>query len=262
MVSRRFPEVERDSLYARILCGEVLVGGERIRDPKACVSEDALVTFQNQRYVSRGGRKIEHALTRTDFPFRDRVVLDAGASTGGFTDCLLQHGARHVHAIDVGVNQLAYSLRIDPRVTVHENTNIMSVASLDPQPAVATADISFRSIRGVAARILDICTERIALVLVKPQFELQHTDEEFDGVLRDSGRILQVLLSVARGLRHENVYIEDVIASPISGRKGNQEFFFRLGRESLNEVSDFRESISREVDYSRGRDCLDKGSPM
>ena len=247
---RRFPEASRDVLYSRVLCGDVLVAGECIRNPKTEISETATVEFTERRFVSRGGLKLEGALQRSDFAFQGKVVLDVGASTGGFTDCLLQQGAMHVHTVDVGSNQLAYSLRIDPRVTVHENTNIMSVESLEPRPALATVDMSFRSIRGAAAKVLDMCAERRAMVLVKPQFELRQPPRDFDGVLREPDRIEQVLVEVASALSQEGVYIEDVVASPISGRKGNREFFFLLCRSSIKRCADLTGRIRAELNLT------------
>jgi 23S rRNA (cytidine1920-2'-O)/16S rRNA (cytidine1409-2'-O)-methyltransferase len=244
---RRFPDSSRDLLYARVLCGEVFVAGECIRNPKAQIQETALVEFTERPYVSRGGLKLDGALAHMDFHARGKVILDVGASTGGFTDCLLQHGAAHVHTVDVGANQLAYSLRIDPRVSVHENTNIMTVGDLEPKPDLATVDLSFRSVRRAAARVLDMCVDKRAMVLVKPQFELQEPSRDFDGVLRDPDRVLQVLLDVANALCQEGVYVEDVVASPISGRKGNREFFFLLCRRKNMGTADFCDRVKREL---------------
>ena len=220
-----FPDVSKQALYSRIMCGEVIVDGERKRDPKTLIGPDASITFQEKRYVSRGGVKLEHALLCGDFSVEGKVVLDAGASTGGFTDCALQHGAICVHALDVGTNQLAYSLRTDPRVITHEKTNIMSALPFEPKPDVAVADISFRSLRRAAARILDFTLESRALVLAKPQFEWPKDDGPFRGVLTNSSDIRDVLVNLAVDLSAEDVYVHDVIASPITGRKGNREFF-------------------------------------
>ena len=105
LLSDLYPETSRQELYARVLCGEVLVNGERLKDPKQPVSADAAVAFSRRRYVSRGGAKLDYALRHLDFPVEGKVVLDAGSSTGGFTDCLLQHGAARVFAVDVGYGQ-------------------------------------------------------------------------------------------------------------------------------------------------------------
>ncbi|MBN1686132.1 MAG: TlyA family RNA methyltransferase [Spirochaetales bacterium] len=225
-----YPDTPRQTLYARVLCGEVLVNGERLRDPKCAVPPNIQITFGKKRYVSRGGEKLEYALERTDFAVEGKVVLDAGSSTGGFTDCLLQHGAAHVHAVDVGINQLAYRLRMDARISVHERTNIMRTASLVPAPDVAVADISFRSLKKAAARVIDLTLDKKALVLAKPQFEWPKDDSSFDGVLERMSDIRSVLTGLAQSLAAEGVYTHSVVPSPIAGRKGNREFFFLVDR--------------------------------
>lgn len=226
-------------LYSRILCGEVVVNGECLRDPKVPVSEDSSIEFAEKRYVSRGGDKLEYALEQTGFQVKDKVILDAGSSTGGFTDCLLQHGARHVHAVDVGTNQLAYSLRIDARVSVLEKTNIMTVTELQPAPDVAVADISFRSLRSTASKILDLTFEKRALALAKPQFEWPKHDKKFDGVLRNTADIRRALLELCKKLTLENVQVHAVVPSPIAGRKGNREFFLLISRPDASKPDGF-----------------------
>ena len=245
VLAELYPDIPHDTLYARVMCGEVYVNGERLRDPKCRVPLDAKVTFSGKRYVSRGGTKLEFALQQTDFSVEGKVVLDAGASTGGFTDCLLQHGAAHVHAVDVGTNQLAYRLRIDPRVSIHEQTNIMDTDPLVPEPEVAVADISFRSLKRAAARIIDLTSERKALVLSKPQFEWPKDDRAFHGVLTDIQDIRGILVELVQSLFAEDVFIHAVVPSPIAGRKGNREFFLlvsRLKTRNLSEVIGLIES--------------------
>lgn len=229
------------------MCGEVLVNGERSKDPKSQVSPEASFAFSEKRYVSRGGTKLEHALTHLDFEVEGRIILDAGASTGGFTDCVLQHGALHVHAVDVGTNQLAYSLRTDPRVTSHEKTNIMGVESFSPKPDVAVADISFRSLRKAAAHILGLTVESSALVLAKPQYEWPKDDEAFRGVVKEPSDIRAALFDLVKDLSIEGVFVCGVAASPITGRKGNREFFLHVrGRESLA-LEEVNEMIEKAV---------------
>ena len=212
-----------------------------------------------KRFVSRGGVKLEYALLRCGFSVEGKVVLDAGASTGGFTDCVLQHGAVHVHAVDVGTNQLAYPLRMDPRVTVHEKTNIMTAAPFEPVPDVAVADISFRSLRRAAARILDFTSESRALVLAKPQFEWPKSDTSFNGVLTNPSDIRKVLFELSEDLSAEDVRLTDVIASPLTGRKGNREFFLLVERGSPVNVSDAHRLIDSAMEAQS--DSLESGSP-
>ncbi len=220
------------------MCGETIVNGERIRDPKTLIRADSSVTFLKKRYVSRGGVKLEHALHHLDFKVDGKVVLDAGASTGGFTDCALQHGAIRVHAVDVGTNQLAYSLRTDPRVITHEKTNIMTATPFEPKPDIAVADISFRSLRQAAARILGFTLESRALVLAKPQFEWPKDDLSFRGVVTNPSDVRDVLCSLVKDLSAEGVFVGDVIASPIAGRKGNREFFLLVEGSESKDLDD------------------------
>jgi 23S rRNA (cytidine1920-2'-O)/16S rRNA (cytidine1409-2'-O)-methyltransferase len=217
-----FPDQTRETLFARILCGDVDVDGERIKDPKARVNAGAGVALSPKKFVSRGGLKLETALERWKPPVEGRVWLDAGASTGGFTDCLLQSGAVLVHSIDVGSNQLAWKLRSDPRVRVQEKRNIMDVEELLPQPFGATADLSFRSLRGAARKILSLTTGNLLLALVKPQFEWLVPDPDFSGVVPDH-RSSEILEALFADLETEGVRVRDCIASPIRGHKGNQE---------------------------------------
>lgn len=224
----RIPGLSRDEAYAAILCGEIFVNGERSRDPRTTVPVDALITREAPRFVSRGGLKLEHALDRWQIDVGGKVMLDAGSSTGGFTDCLLQRGAAHVHAVDVGYNQLAFSLRSDPRVSVHERTNIGDITNLTPPADAAVADLSFRSIEGVAAKLLGLSGERWAIVLVKPQFELRGAQPGFDGIVRSTETLREVLSSVIELLWREGAYPSSIVRSPVLGRRGNREYLFLL----------------------------------
>ena len=246
-LSDRFPNQSKDSLYARVLCGEVMVNREKIRDPKYLIDADAAISFISRRFVSRGGVKLEHALRETGLSVKGKVIVDAGASTGGFTDCLLQMGASHVHAIDVGQNQIAYSLRLDKRVSVYEKTNIMDIADLSPAPEIGTADISFRTIRGVAKRLLSITIERTALVLVKPQFEQRRNKPGFRGVVNDRQELQATLNRVLMDLAADGSYTRAIVASPVTGRKGNREFFFLLSSEPTTPIEELRRTIEGVV---------------
>jgi 23S rRNA (cytidine1920-2'-O)/16S rRNA (cytidine1409-2'-O)-methyltransferase len=165
---------------------------------------------------------------------KDRVFIDAGASTGGFTDCLLQHGATYVYAVDVGYNQLAYSLRIDPRVSVRERVNIMDIkpASLDPGPYGAVCDLSFRSIHGAASHLLRCVSGDMLVALVKPQFEWENPDPSFNGVIHDVHIIPDICYQLIKKLKKDNVFVSQVALSPIPGTRGNTELFFLLKKNS------------------------------
>lgn len=232
---RRFPYRDKEHLLAKIVCGEVFIDGIRVTDPKAQLSKEAVaeleVTFLRRRYVSRGGEKLEAALHGFRVIPATRVFLDAGASTGGFTDCLLKHGAALVHAVDVGRNELSPELRKDPRVVPHEGTNIMSLDRLYPRPSVSVCDISFRTVRKVVAKLLDLTDGGEAVTLVKPQFELagrREQREEFDGVVRDPSLLEELLRTVVAELSGDGIVATEWMLSPIRGRRGNREAFFRF----------------------------------
>lgn len=219
-----FPERSKKELYALVLCGEVCVDGEVVRDPKRVVRPEASIRVKEANYVSRGGAKLEAALAAFDFSVSGRVVLDAGASTGGFTDCLLRHGASFVHAVDSGHNQLAYALRVDPRVSVLEDTPVQTVERLEPRPEVAVADISFRSITEVAPHILALTSDREGVLLLKPQFEWRKPPDRFDGVVRREEDLLAIVTDAIAGLGYRGVVLRAAVESPLRGRLGNREF--------------------------------------
>ena len=168
-----YPYLSPQEIYSSIMCGEYCINGESIRAPKALVSNDSHVEWKPRKYVSRGGQKLEAALDYFCLSPMGSVCLDAGASTGGFTDCLLKRGAKIVHAVDVGFNQIAWTLRTHKQVNVMEKTNIMKIipGDLQPSPEFATADLSFRSLRKVATRLLQLTHGKTVLALAKPQFE-------------------------------------------------------------------------------------------
>ncbi|MFP4362600.1 MAG: TlyA family RNA methyltransferase [Spirochaetia bacterium] len=225
LLQSKYKEKSKDFLYSRVLCGEVYADHEKITDPKALVDAAALVELRETGgYVSRGGLKLEAALDAWNITVSEKVVLDAGASTGGFTDCVLQKGAAAVHAVDVGYNQLDYRLRTDERVIVHERTNIMKIDSLCPVPHIGLADLSFRSLRRAAAHILDLVSENLLIALLKPQFEVQDTSPGFSGIVSDPVLLEEIVSNVLGELKNENVITEAVMKSPITGRKGNQEY--------------------------------------
>jgi 23S rRNA (cytidine1920-2'-O)/16S rRNA (cytidine1409-2'-O)-methyltransferase len=231
LLKRRFPARSEKELAAQILRGGVIVDGEKLTKPGVRVREDAALSVREQRrYVSRGGEKLAAAIDAWSISCAGAVWIDAGSSTGGFTDCLLQHEAACVHAVDVGVGQLDWSLRNDPRVRLHEGANVMALGpdDLDPAPRSATADLSFRSLHGAARHILSLTAEGWGIFLVKPQFEYAGEDPDFHGVLRDAGQIRGVLLDLVRALEAEGVYTERGMVSPIRGRKGNREMLFLL----------------------------------
>lgn len=191
-----------------------------------------VVAAPPRRFVSRGGEKLAHALASFDVDPRDRRCLDAGVSTGGFTDCLLQHGADSVIAYDVGYGQVHESLRTDPRVTVHERTNVRALVPGDveePAPDLLVADLSFISLASVLPTLRAVLAPRAeAVVLVKPQFEAERGDVGKGGVVRDPAVWRAALRRVAASAAAVGWQVVGATVSPLRGPAGNVEFLLHL----------------------------------
>ena len=220
----------REQAQALIRAGRVRLGTEVVDRPARRLPVDARleVVAPLHPYVSRGGLKLERVLKTVPIPTHGAVAMDVGASTGGFTDCLLQHGVRKVFAVDVGYGQLAWKLRTDPRVVVLERTNIryLDPARLDEPVDIVTVDVSFISVTKFLGRLPSFMRpEGWAAVLVKPQFEAGRDQVGRGGVVKDPAVHRQVLSQVARAGIEAGFGIEDMLASPILGPKGNAEFF-------------------------------------
>jgi 23S rRNA (cytidine1920-2'-O)/16S rRNA (cytidine1409-2'-O)-methyltransferase len=231
LLTSLYPARSEKELFAEILRGDVLVAGQKVMKPGTRVPADAEVSIREKPpYVSRGGEKLAAALDLWGIECGGKTWIDAGCSTGGFTDCLLRRGASLVYAVDVGENQLNWRLRADPRVRVMESTNIMAVRpeALDPPPTSAVADLSFRSIRKAASRILGLTAEKRGIFLVKPQFEYTDPPRDFRGVVQGQDALRAIIIDLVAGLEDEGVGVEDGTESPLRGRKGNREFLFLL----------------------------------
>jgi len=232
LLTSRYPEMTERELRAAILRGHVSVAEQVVTKPGTPVSAEATVRVRPApAYVSRGGEKLAAALDAWGVDCTGSAWIDAGCSTGGFTDCLLQHGAPLVYSVDVGEGQLDWRLRTDARVKTMERTNIMSLArsDFDPLPGRAVADLSFRSLQGAARHILGLTTEGWGIFLVKPQLELrQRPLEGFRGVVRDPGLAREVVRDLVQRLAAESVAVRKGIPSPITGRRGNREFLLLL----------------------------------
>lgn len=222
-----FPSRER--ARSAVMAGHVYVSGRRVDKPGTPVPPDTVVEVRgaDRPYVSRGGLKLEGAITAFGLDLRGRVVLDAGASTGGFTDCALRHGARRVFAVDVGYGQLDWSLRIDPRVTVLERVNIryLGPEALDEIPDFVTVDLSFISLDKVLPNIDRlVATDAEAVLLVKPQFEAGPEKVGKKGVVRDPAVHAEVLGRVLVTVRGLGWQVRGVTFSPVRGPEGNIEY--------------------------------------
>ena len=223
----------REEGRRRILAGEVLVDDRPMAKAGSLIDSEAPIRLKtkNLPYVSRGGIKLEKALREFRIDLRDGIVLDVGASTGGFTDCLLAHGARLVYAVDVGYGQLAWKLRNDPRVVVFEKRNIryLEVEELARPPGFATIDVSFISLRLVLPRVRDLLAPKAEiLALIKPQFEVGKGKVGKGGVVRSHEEHLRVIEEITRAAAGMGLQAGGVVESPLPGPKGNREFFIHL----------------------------------
>jgi 23S rRNA (cytidine1920-2'-O)/16S rRNA (cytidine1409-2'-O)-methyltransferase len=224
----------RERAQRLIMAGLVLVDGERARHAGKRVRSDAaiVVTGADHAYVSRGGVKLAGALDAFAIDPMGLICVDVGASTGGFTDCLLQRGAALVHAVDVGYGQLAWKIRTDPRVRVHERTNMRTLAprTLDPVPRLAVIDASFISLRLLLGPTSAQLARPATLVaLVKPQFEVGREAVGKGGVVRDAEARAGAIASVATAAAELGLEVAGSSTSPITGaKKGNVEFFLHL----------------------------------
>ncbi len=225
LVERRLAP-SRSKAAAMIMAGEVTVGRRLVDKPGTAVALDAAIELKEKpRYVSRGGLKLEAALNAFAVDAAGKVCADIGASTGGFTDCLLQRGAAKVYAIDVGRAQLDYRLRQDKRVVIHENTNARYLEALGEPADIVAIDVSFISLRLILPAVARITSEPADVIaLVKPQFEAGRASVGKGGVVRDAAVHRRVLNDVAAWAISHGFAPVDVIRSPITGAKGNVEF--------------------------------------
>jgi len=223
----------RQRARALIMAGKILVNSLAAVKAGTLISADDSIELKGGDipYVSRGGLKLEGALNEVNLDITDCTCLDVGASTGGFTDCLLQNGAARVYAVDVGYGQLAWKLRQDPRVVAIERTNIrhMSFEMIPETVDIATIDVSFISLKIVVPAVMGFLkAEAFILALIKPQFEVGKDLVGKGGVVRDPtlhDRVIEDLSSFFAG---SGLGCEKVIPSPILGPKGNREFFILL----------------------------------
>jgi 23S rRNA (cytidine1920-2'-O)/16S rRNA (cytidine1409-2'-O)-methyltransferase len=229
LVSRGL-SASRERARAMILAGAVLVDEKSADKAGMLVSPQALVRVKGKDhpYVSRGGVKLKGAMDAFQLDVRDLVALDVGASTGGFTDCLLQEGARRVYALDVGYGQLAWKLRIDPRVRCIERTNIrfFDGTGIDTPVDLITVDASFISLKLVIPAALKFLKKGgLLIALIKPQFEVGKGVVGKGGVVRQPALQQKVLEEMTTFFKDQGLEVIETVASPILGPKGNKEFF-------------------------------------
>jgi len=212
------------------MAGEVVVAGKTITKPGTLVAEEAVITIlKPPPFVSRGGIKLDYALDRFQLDVSSKVVADIGASTGGFTDCLLKRGARRVYAIDVGYGQLDYRLRCDPRVVVMERVNARYPIPLPEKVDLATIDLSFISVEKVIPSVAQLVNRGGGLlVLIKPQFEARRGEVGKGGIVKQPIVHARVLGRFIAWMIDHGFRLGGLVASPILGASGNKEFFLLL----------------------------------
>lgn len=220
----------REKAKAAIMAGLVFAAEERIEKPGMKIPRDAAIRVKGavHPYVSRGGLKLKKAIDSFGIELQDAVMLDIGSSTGGFTDCALKHGAKNVYAIDVGTNQLDWSLRSDERVFVMEKTNFRYMTAEDlkgPIPNFASIDVSFISLRIILPPLMALLSQPSSIVaLIKPQFEAGRDKVGKSGVIRDTAVHKDVLKTVLTFAEELGYRLQGLTFSPITGGEGNIEF--------------------------------------
>lgn len=223
----------RERAKALILQGKVIVDDHKIDKAGAKVFCDSSLRLKGNDipYVSRGGLKLAHAIDEFQLQVNGSVALDVGASTGGFTDCLLQRGAKKVYAIDVGYGQLAWKLRQDPRVVSLERKNIrhLNTEEIDEEADLAVVDISFISLTKVLPKIIEFIRRRGDIAaLIKPQFEVEKGKVGKGGIVHDPVKHMQVIEKIKCFASNHDLEVLGVVESPIKGADGNKEFFIHL----------------------------------
>jgi 23S rRNA (cytidine1920-2'-O)/16S rRNA (cytidine1409-2'-O)-methyltransferase len=249
----------RSAARAAIMAGLVFVDGRKVDKPGTAVGADAAVNVRElPRYVSRGGLKLEKAMQSFSLDLQGRVALDVGASTGGFTDCMLQSGAKLVYSVDVGYGQLDWRLRQDSRVVSMERTNIRYLApdAMPEKPDFATVDVSFISLTLVLPVLKRLGVQEV-VALVKPQFEVGKGRVGKKGVVRDKSDHLEVLEKVAKAADAQGYHLLAVDYSPVRGPEGNIEYLVHLSSEAADTAApDFAALV-----HSAHSQLAEKGNP-
>lgn len=229
----------REQGQALILAGQVLVNGQKKAKAGTLVADDADIRILGEQmpYVSRGGLKLEAALREFGIDVTNTTALDVGASTGGFTDCLLQHGATKVYAVDVGYGQMAWKIRQDPRVVVIERTNIREMAAdlISEKIDVAVIDVSFISLEKVIPSVIPFVKAGGGIIaLIKPQFEVGKGQVGKGGIVRDEAARNTAVEKVRTAFQSAGFDVQGIIPSPITGQDGNVEYLIYAVTQPAN----------------------------
>lgn len=227
LLQHSMPHLSRNQISSFIVQGKVKVDGKIVDKPGTLVKESAEIycdTYE-PKYVSRAGFKLEKALDFFNIDVKDLVALDAGISTGGFTDCLVQRGIKHVYGVDVGYGQVHEKVAKNPVVTVIERTNLKDLSGLPEKVDIVTLDLSFISVLKVIPSVLNFLKDSSKLViLIKPQFEAERNQVGSGGIIRDSKVHQEVIDKVVSGIKSYGFEFHGVTDSPIEGSSGNKEF--------------------------------------
>ena len=242
----------REKAKAIIMSGIVFVDGQREDKAGSTFDEkqEIIVKGKTLKYVSRGGLKLEKAMKNFDIVLKDKVCMDVGASTGGFTDCMLQNGAVKVYSVDVGHGQLDWKLRNDERVVCMERTNMryMTEDDIDEKASFVSIDVSFISLTKILPavyRILNTGGEVVALI--KPQFEAGRSDVGKNGIVRSKNVHVRVLRTVCMALEQQGLHIQYLCPSPIRGGSGNIEYLVQVQRGNVSPVPYAPEAVAEQA---------------
>ena len=237
----------------QIMAGNVIINEQKMDKPGIIISLDKIKTVRIKEkkipYVSRGGLKLKKAIDVFDLNFKDKIILDIGSSTGGFTDCSLQNGAKLVYAIDVGTNQLDWKLRNHSQVVSIENKHINDLEKneIKDEIEIIVMDISFISIKKVLYKIKEFLSENsYAVFLIKPQFEAEK--EYIDkGIVRDLEIHKKIILDIVEDAKNYDLFLENLTISPIKGTKGNTEYLAKFSKKNIFSDKEMEEMIDNNI---------------
>ncbi|WP_298973699.1 TlyA family RNA methyltransferase [uncultured Fusobacterium sp.] len=237
----------------QIMAGNVIINEQKIDKPGIMISLDKIKTVRikekNTPYVSRGGLKLKKAIDVFDLDFKGKIILDIGASTGGFTDCSLQNGARLVYAVDVGTNQLDWKLRNHNQVVSIENKHINDLEKneIKDEIDIIVMDISFISIKKVLHKIKEFLSENsYAVFLIKPQFEAEK--EYIDkGIVKNIEIHKKIIIDVVEDAKSYDLFLENLTVSPIKGTKGNTEYLAKFSKKNIFSDKEIENMINKNV---------------
>jgi 23S rRNA (cytidine1920-2'-O)/16S rRNA (cytidine1409-2'-O)-methyltransferase len=222
--------VSRERARALIMEGKVCVNGIPVSKAGALINADAKIELKGEDipYVSRGGLKLEAAIKNFNISLQNKIAMDVGSSTGGFADCMLQNGIKKIYCIDVGYGQLAWKLRQDPRIVLIERTNIryLEREKIPDSIDIATIDVSFISLNKVVPKVMEFLREDGEIIaLIKPQFEVGRGEVDKGGIVRDEAKRLKAVEDMKKDFETIGLKVIGTMQSPISGQKGNVEYF-------------------------------------